>query len=137
MSAVAVRDLHVALSNLQVETKTPARTRNDAQMGIKELQVLQLIDDVAPPDAAELAKHLAEKYFSPSNTGDQLRLQQLTNFDGYAVRSAIGRVVSTNLDAPGGTVEARAAEARMIRVLDTLEAAVSQIQRQAGFSSRG
>ena len=137
MSAVAVRDLHVALSNLQVETQTPARTRNDAQMGIKELQVLQSMDDVAPPDAVELIRGLAEKFFSPTSTGDQLRLQQLTNMDGYAVRSAIARVCSVDHGAPGGTTEARAAEARMVRVLDTLEAAVSQIQRQAGFSSRG
>jgi hypothetical protein len=137
MSAVAVRDLHVALSNHPVETRTPARSRNDAQMGIKELQVLQLIDDVAPPDAVELAKGLAEKYFSPSNTGDQLRLQQLTNLDSYAMRSAIGRVLSIDIDAPGGSPEARRAEANMIRVLDTLESAVSQIQRQAGYSSRG
>jgi hypothetical protein len=137
MSAVAIRDLHVAMSNLQLEAKNPARTRNDAQMGIKELQVLQLVDDIAPADAAELQKHIAEKYFNPSPTGDQLRLPQLTNFDGHAVRAAVSRVLSADIDAPGGTVEARAAESNMFRILAALEDATSQISRQAGFSQRG
>jgi hypothetical protein len=139
MTAVAVRDLHSAMSNLQMEIGSQSsRARNDAQMGIKELQVLRLdVDMVTPPEVAEIAEPLVDAYRGSITTGDQLRLPKLTNLDGPSMRSAVNRVLSAKMTSIVGGAEALESEAKMRRVLGALEDTVAQIQRNAGIQHRG
>lgn len=142
MTAVALRDLNSALSNLQVEvgggsSSSAARNRSDAQLGIQELRVLRDVDLVTPPEVADLAEPLVEAYRGNVTTGDHLRLQQLTSFDGPAMRASVHRILTADMSAKAGTEAERAAEAKMLRVLSALEDAVSHIQRQSGTSHRG
>lgn len=133
MSAVAIRDLNVALSNLQLETRAPAtRSRGaDAQMGVRELEALRKADFVAPPEAAEDSEPLVGLYQGRPATGDQLRLPQVTAFDGYAMQAAITRVLNVDSSNAGPAV------LKMNRVLEALQVAAASIENRAGTSHRG
>lgn len=139
MSLPAIRNFHQALASLDLELGTPApRARNDAQMGIKELEVLRLdADIVTPPEVADAAEPLVETFRGQITTGDHLRLPQLTALDGPAMRAAIGRILARDTRAAGGTDAELAAEGRMRRVLSALEDTVAQIQRRAAIQHRG
>ena len=101
---MAVNNLQNALSNLQMEVGSEAaRSRHDAQLGIKELEVLRNVDLVAPAELAQIGEPLVEAYRGNITNGDHLRLPQLTHLPGDAMRTSLRRVLSTNIDGPGGS----------------------------------
>lgn len=141
MTAAAIGDFNNALSRLDVETARSGDARiarrNDAQMGIQEIEVLRLdLDMVAPPDAAELAEPLVEMYRGTLTSGDHLRLAQATYHDGPTLRSAVGRVLSIDTTAHAGSQDAVLKEAKMRRLLQALDGAVADIQRRAAMNVR-
>ena len=138
MSQMAVDNLHNALSNLQVEVGREApRSRHDVQLGIKELEVLRNVDLVAPPELAQSGEPLVEAFRGNITNGDHLRLPQLTHLPGDALRTSLRRVLSTDIDGPGGSPDARAAEAKMHRVLGAIEDALATIQAYASAQQSG
>lgn len=107
------------------------RTKNDAQMGIQELEVLRDVDLVAPADATDAAE-LVRIYQDGSNSGDHLRLDQKTFFDGPSMRAAVHRVLSADTrNLPSADQEAMLKEGRMLRVLEALDATIGMIQQRA------
>lgn len=130
---MAVNNLQNALSNLQLEVGREApRARHDAQLGIKELEVLRNVDVVAPAELAQVGEPLVETYRGNITTGDHLRLPQMTRLPDDVLRDSLRRVLSADLDRAGGSPEARAAEAKMHRVLGAIDDALTTIQAHAG-----
>ena len=134
--SVAIQDLHVALSRLPMDagrtSGTPNTRQTDAQLGIRELEVLRGdIDVITPPEVAQFAEPLVALYQGQVSSGDTLRLPTLTNHDALSMRAAVGRVLAME-----GAVSSPK-EARMIEVLGALESAISNIQRQAAMTRRG
>lgn len=132
MSSVALRNLHDALSMLPAETgRAGARNaRADAQLGIKELEALRNVDMVSP-EVGQVAEPLVQMYQGQITTGDALRLEQRTRFDGPSVRAAIGRFLSVDRTRAGGSPEQLQKEARLHQVLKGLDLAVTHIRQQA------
>jgi hypothetical protein len=112
------------------------RRRTDAEMGVRELEVLRLdLDMVAPPDAAELAEPLVDAFRGAPTSGDHLRLPQMTQLDGPGMRAAVGRVLAVDTAAAGAPdPDAAEKEARMREVLRALDSAAEHIQLRAGTS---
>lgn len=137
MSAALVGDLGARVGHFEVESfglgdVDARRTRNDAQLGIRELEVLRLdVDMVAPPEAADLAGPLVESFRAVPSAGDHLRLPTMTNLDGPAMRAAVSRVLMAGAE---GTADARVN--KMLRTLQGLETTVANIQRQSALSVR-
>lgn len=126
-SSVALRD-QKAPSGLSIpQQRAPAtKSRNlEASLGVRELEALRKADFVAPPEAAEAAEPLVLLYQGRAQTGDRLRLPQLTSLDNTAMRAAMSRVLSVD------TTNASPAVAKMHRMLEALEAVVGQIAVQS------
>lgn len=137
MTSAAIRDSGLALAQLSIPNSSVTQKRSDAQMGIREFEVLRAdLDMVAPADAAALAEPLVELYRGASTSGDHLRLPQLTRHDGPALQAAVGRILDTDTTSAGGSRETVIKEERMRRVLTALQGVVATIQRQANMSSR-
>lgn len=134
--SVAVHDLHVALSKLPMDSgriSQPQARPADAQLGIRELEVLRAdVDVITPPEVAQFAEPLVALYQGQVSSGDHLRLPTLTNHDGPAMRAAVARVLGVDTGAAAGTKEGR-----MLEVLGALESAITNIQRQAAMTRRG
>lgn len=139
MSAGAVRGNGLmSLSTVDPgrELDRPSVRRNDAHMGIREIEVLRAdLDMVSSAEATDLAQPLVEMYRGSITSGDHLRLPLLTNHDGPSLRAAVARVLETDTSAmAAGSREDVLKEAKMLRVLRALEGAVAQIQRQAALT---
>ncbi len=135
---MAINNLHQAVAHLPLEVGREApRARHDAQLGIKELEVLRNVDIVAPAELAEAAEPLVEAYRGNITNGDHLRLPQMTRLHPEAMQASIRRVLSTDIGRPGGSPEARAAEAKMHRVLTAIEDAYLTIRAHAGSGNVG
>lgn len=139
MSNVAVRDLNASLWQLGVDADNKPRElgrKNDAQVAVKELQVLRAdLDMVAPPEVAEVAEPLVKLFQGELSSGDHLRLPQLTQHDGPSLQRAIGRVLDVDTGAAGASREAVVKEEKMRRVLTALQYAVQEIQHKASLST--
>lgn len=131
MSAVAIRNLHDALSQFPVgEEVRHVPHRPDAELGIAELKALREVNYVASPELAQDSEFLVALYRGDGNHADQLRLPQRTALDGPSMRAAIARVLSVELNAVGGSPAQLEKETKMLRLLGALEAAVGGIQQQ-------
>lgn len=130
MSAVALRDLHDALSQFPTDAPgEPVAFRADAELGIAELKALREVNYVASPELAQDSEFLVGLYRGDSDHADRLRLEQRTFLDGPTMRAAVGRVLDVEVGA-GGSPEQIAKEAKMRRLLGALDAAVGSIQQQ-------
>lgn len=137
----AIRDFG-AYGNLALDLEVDAgadirRPRNDAQVGVRELEALREVDLVAPPEAADLAEPLVKAFQMPPSSGDHLRLPQLTFNDGATMRQAVARVLSVDTRGTGALSEEQAIkEHRMRAILDSLERTLGNIQRQSAMAVR-
>jgi hypothetical protein len=140
MVRTATADNGMALAQLSLDTRGTGleRTRrNDAHIGIHEIDVLRAdLDMVTPASESELAPSVAQMYRGTINAGDHLRLPLLTNHDGPSLRAAVGRVIDTDTSGAAGSREDVLKEAKMLRVLRALEGAVAHIQRHASMTAR-
>jgi hypothetical protein len=140
MNGAVIRDTGLALAHPSLDAgapKSPLTRRNDAHMGVHEIEVLRAdLDMVTPAEASELAQPLVEMYRGVVTSGDQLRLPLLSNHNGPTIRAAVGRVLDTDTSAPIGSREDVLKEAKMHRVLRALEGAAAQIQRHASMNAR-
>jgi hypothetical protein len=130
MSAVALRSLHDALAQFPTETTSEkVAFRPDAELGIAELKALREVNYVASPELAQDSELLVGLYRGDTNGADALRLEQRTQLDGPSMRSAVGRILATEI-TPGGSPEQLEKEAKMRRLLGALDVAVGSIQQQ-------
>src|SRR5262245_2621826 len=67
--------------------RTAETRKNDAQIGIREVEALRQIDVVAPAELAELAEPLVKLFAGELTSGDHLRLPQLTSHDGTSLQA--------------------------------------------------
>jgi hypothetical protein len=112
-----------------------SRSRNDAQLGIAELQVFRAdVDLVAPPESAELAEPIVRQLFGTPSSGDDLRLRAPTAHDGPTMRAAVANVLAAGTSE--GTQNMDGRELKMLRTLQALESTVANIQRQSNMSLR-
>lgn len=134
MSAVALREFNPNLmrnvSGAVVESS--ARNHVDAALDIHEIEAMRLnVDDVVPPEMAEMAEPLVEKFQGALTSGDHLRLQKMTNHDWHAMRGAVNRVLNADLGPAVASREAIAKEKRMHLVLGALHGMVNNIHDRA------
>ena len=138
MSAVVLRDIGQALhaGNASIGDASPRRSRRaEAEVAIREIQVLRADVDLLLPEAAEPSEHLVEAYRGAVTSGDHLRLPQMTSLDGLSMRAAITRVLAVDTSRTPGRASDVIKEEKMRRVLRALDAAVADIQRQSSSHS--
>ncbi len=111
--------------------------RSEAQVQVRELDILRAdLDLLASPESLELGEKLISDYLGNATSGDQLRLPQLTNLDGRALRSAVSRLLATDSSSGGASQIELAKENRMRSLLRDLANTVADIQRQASMTVR-
>ena len=138
MSGMEVKNLQVALSNLELDVGQAQRRRqHEAHLGIKELEVLRDVDFVAPAALAQVGEPLVESYRGNITNGDLLRLPPPTRLDGETLRASVRRVLGAPIDRPGGSPKARSAEAKMHRVLGAIDSALTTIEAHANAEHLG
>ncbi|MBK6688876.1 MAG: hypothetical protein IPG45_30685 [Deltaproteobacteria bacterium] len=142
MSKVEIR----SLGQVMVDTSTDVGRadagqgnvrRSEAQLQVRELDILRAdLDLLASPESLELGEKLVSDYLGNATSGDQLRLPQLTNLDGRALRSAVSRLLATDSSSGGASQIELAKENRMRSLLRDLANTVADIQRQATMTVR-
>lgn len=111
--------------------------KNDADLGIREVEALRQVDVVAPAELAELAEPLVKLFAGELTSGDNLRVPLMTTHDGPSLQAAISRVLSVDTAKGGASKDSVMKEEKMRRVLIALQYATQEIQRQANMGAAG
>lgn len=138
MSAGAIREQGRAraANPFALDAGNVSTRRSDAQLGIKEIQVLRSdLDLVDPSELLRGSESVFAKYRGDITSGDELRLPLMSTNDGPGLRAAVARVITKDCSA-GASREDVMKEEKMLRVLRALDQATSSIQRQANMGAR-
>lgn len=119
-------------------SEAPGARPGDAQLAIKELEILRGDVDLVNPNAvAGVSDSQLDRYRGAVTSGDHLRLDQRTRRDGPAIRAAITRILAVDTSSGGASADAVLKEAKMRRVLVALDYAAQFIRHQATGAPRG
>jgi len=130
MTAIAVRDLRQAMTDVRLRIRPSPTRRSDAEVGIAELRAYRGDLDLVSLPSRVASEPLVQAYRGRVTSGDHLRLPRRTNLHGFEMQRALDRVLAVDVEGAGGSAEQVAAAARMQHVLGELRSAVDQIRRQ-------